>query len=96
LRFRYFIIHLDHHLNDPRGIFAVNAEGAPLYNVSFNHVTRRYFYNPRVIDYLIGDRTDEAEEVDRDRAEAVARELKLPPLPDEATLQRIVERSTTP
>jgi hypothetical protein len=94
VRFRYFVTHRNNRKDEPRGLFAVNAEGVPLYNVSYDHVEKRWVYNPRVVDYLFFDRTDEAEEVTRERAEQTAHSLGFN-LPSEEELKRIVESSTT-
>jgi hypothetical protein len=95
VNFRYFVIHSDRRRNEPKGLFAVNAGGAPLYNVSYDHVARRWVYNPHVVEYLSGENADEAEEVDRAGAEETARSLRLLPVPSEVELERIVDVSTT-
>jgi hypothetical protein len=94
--FRYFVVHRDFRRDEPRGLFAVDADGKPpLYNVSYNHVEGRWVYDPGVVDYLFFDRTDEAEEVSRERAEEVARSLGFT-VPSEQELKRIVDTATTP
>ena len=95
MRFRYFIVHRDHHRNEPRGLFAVNAEGVPFRRVAYSHIRKRWVFDPRVIDFLIGELANEAEEVTREQAEETARSLGFG-VPSDDELERIVAKSTTP
>ena len=95
MQFRYFVVHRDHHRNEPRGLFAVNAVGVPLYNVAYSHIRKRWVYAPDTVDFLIGELVDEAEEVTREQAEETARSLGFG-VPSDDELERIVAKSTTP
>jgi hypothetical protein len=94
VEFRYFIIHHDRHRNDPRGLFVVNAEAMPFETVSYNHIFNRWIFDPTIVDYLVGDQVDEAEETTRERAEETARSLGFS-VPTENELKQIIETSTT-
>lgn len=96
MRFRYYVIHRDSRRNDPRGLFAVDADGGdlPFYRASYSHVKGRWGFDPAVVDYLQGDSDDQAEEVTRSRAEEVARGLGIP-MPGDDELERIVRDETT-
>ena len=96
MRFRYYIIYRDNRRDEPRGLFIVDANGGafPFYRTSYSHVERRWVFNPGIVDYLHGDKDDEAEEVDRSRAEEVAQERGIP-FPSDEELERIILDATT-
>jgi hypothetical protein len=94
VEFRYFIIHRDRNWKEPRGLFVVNAEAMPFETVSYNHIFKRWAFDPTIVDYLIGEKVDRAEEATRARAEEAARSLGLS-IPTENELKRIIETSTT-
>jgi hypothetical protein len=84
--FQYFVIHRNRRRDAPRGLFAFRADEGRLHTVSWNHVERRWVFNPEVARYVVGEDSGDAEEATRGRAEQVAVHLGFGPLPSEEEL----------
>jgi hypothetical protein len=93
MAFRYYIIHYDVRLDQPRGIFAYNAEPDRIDLVGWNHLTQEWESKPDLLRYIVKDESARAEEVTRDRAEEAAIQLRMQPLPTEAEMRRIGEEA---
>ena len=89
MAFRYWVIHNDDIRQKPSTIFTINHEEHRLDTISWDHCAKAWRHDPRVISYLFTGSSNDAEETTRERAEQVARELGIQPLPSEEELKRI-------
>jgi hypothetical protein len=94
MAFRYFITHRNHEKKDPRGLFAYKASPDRIDIVGWNNITKEWEADLDLMRFILKEDQDRAEEVPRQRAEEMALELWMQPLPSEPELERITDETS--
>jgi hypothetical protein len=94
MTFRYFSISDSDERDRPLGLFAVNRdkEAGRLDTVSYSHSERRWVVNPGITRYLFTEAMEDAAEISRDRAQQIARDLRIP-LPSEEEMMALTDEA---
>lgn len=93
MAFHYFIIHRDQRRNEPSGLFAYSDDCGRMDLIGWDYLDQAWLSDSDLLRYIVKVDSLDAEETARARAEELAIELGMKPLPGEAERRRITDEA---